>query len=218
MAQQNRSLEDAVGMLCTDIAGTLLHMGDGGELEGMYAGANLVEIDRQGRKIHPHTVELLESIRSEGIVVALVTGMRSLTFGDVSGWIPHDYGIVEHGGIILQNGTPDPQWHQRLQEGISAVQRYKAIVQNRLPVDDANRSTSFRVVPDAGEGLSMNTIAEVLQSLERYIPDDELIIKRLPVPPLEYPIPTLPGVEMFMHIPYPPEFGCFESRYSKRYL
>lgn len=203
MTEGKKGLENIVGMLCTDIAGTLLHLT--GEMDD-----NLKEVDKQGRKIHAGTPELLQQIHESGVIVTLVTGMRESSYNSVREHIPHDYCIIEHGGIILKDGVADQEWYSFLSPEIGAVQVYKRVVQSKLPVDDANRTTSFRIVPDADEGLNIAAIATILKSVQGFIPENELELKQIVIERVVYSIPVMRGVKLFLHEPKPPEYACVE--------
>lgn len=199
MNERDKSLEGIVGMLCSDISATLLHL-----------NGDFKEVDKAGRKIAPENFELLQKIREAGIVIALVTGMRENSYNDVRDSIPHDYSVIEHGGIILKDGIPDHEWYELLKSGIVAVQLYKSIVQRRLSVDDVNRTTSFRIVPDVDEGLTVDSIATILKSVQEYIPEDGLEFRQILIGNIEYSIPVVKGVKLFLHEPKPPEYACME--------
>src|SRR3972149_2374877 len=111
-----RNLEGRIGMLSSDISGTILHNLHTNDMRP--EGCFTTVVDAAGREIHERTHELLKMIMNEGVIIALVTGMRETSYREVKKAIPHDYGIIELGGIILtgSNVVYDSGWYTILQE------------------------------------------------------------------------------------------------------
>jgi len=210
MERQTRSLDNMVGALFLDVAGTLFH------ISAKEEHLELIDLGNE-RKIHPQTRDLLARIRDEGVMVALVTGMRSTSYNRIRDQIPHDYGIIEHGGIIVREGNQDAEWSETLKDQVVAVQSYKFIMQRSLPssvLDDKDRLTSFRLIPDLEEGYDTIKLIEILHHHGRYIPEDRQKMTEVLIATPEYSqtfeVPVFKGVRMFLHVPYPPPYGCIE--------
>ena len=131
-------------ILFSDVDGTLAH-----EQHEKY------KIPGEDRFVSGDTVELLSEIRKK-IPVVIVTGRRITGFERLA-VIPYDFGVIEHGCLLLKRGRIDKNYAKEFRKYIGKPWRklkegllwdYEKELQERGYVTDSeNRYATFRVSP-----------------------------------------------------------------------
>ncbi|MFP4424404.1 MAG: HAD family hydrolase [Candidatus Woesearchaeota archaeon] len=150
-------------MIFADIDGTLIHKVDG---EGTRSAG-------PGRFISEKTISLINKIREEHTFI-LITGRRKSGYDDIADVIPHDYAIIEHGGLIMSDAY-DAGWLSKIKDTIGEPGRYAAplwdyadkLRSEGYEIDAKGRYASFRVyTKKVGPVLPKYTLIVLRSKLE----------------------------------------------------
>ena len=101
-------------VIFSDIDGTLIHKPDK-ELTFNKELSDLIQINDENRFISKKTIDLISKLRENGAIFVLITGRRKSSYQKLAQIIPHDYAVIEHGCVILENGNYDLEWLKKLE-------------------------------------------------------------------------------------------------------
>ncbi|MFO7711280.1 MAG: HAD-IIB family hydrolase [Candidatus Woesearchaeota archaeon] len=128
-------------MIFSDIDGTLIHRI---EEEGTQPAGS-------GRYISTRTIDLIQELQQKDQFI-LITGRRKSGYDQIADVIPHDYAIIEHGGVIISEGV-DERWFERVGDTIGKPGEYsgplwdyaETLRSEGYKIDSEGRIASFRV-------------------------------------------------------------------------
>lgn len=104
----------------SDIDGTLIHKLDK-ELISNKEVNDLIQVSDENRFISKKTVDLISKLRENEAIFILITGRRKSGYQKLAQIIPHDYAVIEHGCVILENGDYDQGWIKNLEQVIGKI-------------------------------------------------------------------------------------------------
>ncbi len=133
----------------SDVDGTLVHSSD--------AGSGLVKVLQENRFIGNGTIGAIADLKADGVGFVLATGRRMSSYLRVRDVIPHDYALIEHGCVMLEEGKIDSVWAGVLQPVIGKIGDKKGVIWEYeqkligkgLKTDSEGRLATVRVYLDA---------------------------------------------------------------------
>ncbi len=132
-------------IICTDLDRTLLHES--------YSDGTTIPCGSKC-SVARRVIVQLHALRARGVMIVLATGRRLNTAREALRIIPHDFALLEHGGIILnRNGNADQDWAKMLMpwvgmpnERCGPLWDYARMLSSEgFEVDMDDRFTSFGV-------------------------------------------------------------------------
>ena len=156
-----------VKIIFSDIDGTLLH--------AYSPGFALVKIEEEEKYVSTDAVSAIAQLRSRSVKFALVTGRRKSGYERLAGAIPHDYALIEHGCVILANGSIDAGWAEVLRPvtgqigaGTGPIWDYEQqLLQEGFKTDSKGRLSTVRVYIDEPNNLSEEQKRRIEQKVEK---------------------------------------------------
>jgi len=138
----------------SDIDGTLVH--------GHSPNFELVGIEGEERYVSLEAIALIEEVMARNSKFALVTGRRKSGYDKVSQAIPHDYAIIEHGCVVLDENKIDEEWAEFLKPVIGPIgiktgmlwDYEKQLLKEGFKTDSEGRLATVRVYIDRPDNLS----------------------------------------------------------------
>lgn len=136
----------------SDIDGTLVHKSN--------KHYDLINLPGESRYISRHAINLLKKIKNKA-PLTIITGRRLSGYERLSAVIPHDYAIIEHGCVILNQGKPDQDWADKVKGAVGILGGYqgplwdyvKHLERQGYKLDYDGRLASVRVFLDKPDNL-----------------------------------------------------------------
>ncbi len=138
-----------------DLDGSLIHEQSGPE-ETIPIQDGLFYIAKQA-------LDEMDRIRSTGYKIGLITGKRQRNYEKATRLIPHDFGILEHGSVIIKGAQINQDWHSQMQAvNNGSLETYLQDLQSEgYNTDSHGRHASARVFHNTADDLSENEKKEV---------------------------------------------------------
>lgn len=137
----------------SDVDGTLVHKSN--------KHSNLIQLPEENRYISRHALNLLKEIKNKA-PITIITGRRLSGYQRLSNIIPHNYAIIEHGCVILDQGKPDQDWADIVKDVVGIFGCYQGplwdyvriIEKQGYKTDYNGRIASVRVFLDKPDNLT----------------------------------------------------------------
>lgn len=153
-------------VIFSDIDGTLIHKLSKERAFNREVD-DLIQVSDENRFVSKKTVDLISKLRENEAIFILITGRRKSGYQKLAQVIPHDYAVIEHGCVILENGDYDQGWLKKLEPVIGKIGsktkegvlwRYEQFFRRSGYNTDSNgRLATFRVYHNAE---SQNDLSE----------------------------------------------------------
>lgn len=150
--------------------------------------------DAGGKSIYVRReiINILEEMRLQNVVVVLVSGRSFRSYNAIRRFIPHDYGVIEHGGAIYHvhgGSNVDVAWQETHRSSLSDPPRKSGrlwecrahLSSKGYQIDDSGRYYSFRITGlrdqiiegEAKDALSNKMRSELLEYGAKCVSNEE---------------------------------------------
>ncbi len=149
----------------SDIDGTLIHR--------YSQGFGLIKIAYEAKYVSLEAITAITEFRAGKSKFALVTGRRKSGYDRVAQAIPHDFAIIEHGCIVLDEGKVDEDWAELLKPVIGTVGAKRGLLwdyeqqllKEGFKTDSGGRLATVRIYVDRPDNLSEEERALIQQKI-----------------------------------------------------